>query len=147
MRWIVYIILTIITYVIILVKLKVKTQRDKVKEAYVFWNTLIFFVVFEFVFIESLFSQFLLHLLGLFLSFTYALSIYIYLKSIRKDIDTVFYNLLEQTQGKISILTFMQATELPSNEAQEYLNKKLRELRGNRHSTRGNIYYEFSGWQ
>ncbi len=147
MRWIVYIILTVITYVIILVKLKVKTQRDKVREAYIFWNTLTFFIVFEFIFIESLFSQFFLHLLGLFLSFIYAISIYIYLKSIRKDIDTIFYNLLEQTQGKISILTFMQATELPSNEAQEYLNKKLRELRGNRHSTRGNIYYEFSSWQ
>ncbi len=147
MRWIVYIILTVITYVVILVKLKIKTQRDKVREAYIFWNTLTFFIVFEFIFIESLFSQFLFHLLGLFLSFIYAISIYIYLKSIRKDIDTIFYNLLGQNKGKISILTFMQATELPSDEAQEYLNKKLRELRGNRHSTQGNIYYEFSSWQ
>ncbi|MDJ0597279.1 MAG: hypothetical protein QNJ37_00315, partial [Crocosphaera sp.] len=76
-----------------------------------------------------------------------AISIYIYLKSIRKDIDTIFYQLLEQSHGKISILTFMQATELSPNEAQDYLNKKLRELRGNRHSTRGNIYYEFNAWQ
>ena len=88
-----------------------------------------------------------MHLLGLLLSLIYAISIYIYLKSIKKDIDTIFYKLLEQSQGKISILTFMQATELPPKEAQDYLNQKIRELRGNRHSTRGNIYYEFSLWQ
>ncbi|MDJ0729572.1 MAG: hypothetical protein QNJ33_06215 [Crocosphaera sp.] len=147
MKWIVYFVITAIVYTIILIKLKVKTQREKVREAYIFWNTLIFFLVFEFIFIESIFSQFLFHLLGAFLSFIYGISIYIYLKSIRKDVDTIFYQLLEQSHGKISILTFMQATELPANEAQDYLNKKLKKLRGNRHSTRGNIYYEFSGWE
>ncbi|WP_107670477.1 hypothetical protein [Cyanothece sp. BG0011] len=147
MKWIVYFAITVIVYLIIILKLKVKTQREKVREAYIFWNTLIFFLVFEFVFIESIVSQFLLHIFGFFLSLVYSISIYIYLKSIRKDIDTIFYKLLEQSHGKISILTFMQATELPPNEAQDYLNKKLRELRGNRHSTRGNIYYEFSAWQ
>ncbi len=147
MKWIVYFLLTIIVYIIIIAKLKVKTQREKVKEAYIFWNTLTFFLVFEFIFIESILSQFLLHIFGLFLSFIYAVSIHVYLKSLRKDIETIFYQLLEQSNGKISILTFMQATELPANEAQDYLNKKLRELRGNRHSTRGNIYYEFSAWQ
>ncbi|ACB50371.1 hypothetical protein cce_1020 [Crocosphaera subtropica ATCC 51142] len=147
MKWIVYVVITIIVYSIIIIKLKVKTQREKVREAYIFWNTLIFFLVFEFIFIESIVSQFLLHLFGLLLSFIYSVSIYLYLKSIRKDIDTIFYKLLEQSHGKISILTFMQATELPPNKAQDYLDKKMRELKGNRHSTRGNIYYEFSGWQ
>lgn len=147
MKWIVYFLLTAIVYIVIVAKLKVKTQREKVREAYIFWHTLIFFLVFEFIFIESIFSDFSLHILGFLLSFIYAVSIYIYLKSLRKDIETIFYQLLEQSQGKISILTFMQATELSSHEAQNYLNKKLRELKGNRHSTRGNIYYEFSAWQ
>ncbi len=147
MKWIVYFAITIIAYIIIIAKLKVKTQREKVREAYIFWNTLTFFIIFEFIFLESLFDGFLLHIIGLLLSFIYGVSIYIYLKSIRKDIDTIFYKLLEQSNGKISILTFMQATQLPPNEAQDYLNKKLKELRGNRHSTRGNIYYEFSAWQ
>ncbi len=147
MKWIVYFAITIIAYIIIIAKLKVKTQREKVREAYIFWNTLTFFIIFEFIFLESLFDGFLLHIIGLLLSFIYSISIYIYLKSIRKDIDTIFYKLLEQSNGKISILTFMQATQLPPNEAQDYLNKKLKELRGNRHSTRGNIYYEFSAWQ
>ncbi|MGK7955298.1 MAG: hypothetical protein AB4063_08560 [Crocosphaera sp.] len=147
MRWIVYFAITAIVYLVILLKLKVKTQRDKVREAYIFWNTLLFFIIFEFVFLESFLDGFLLHFIGLLLSFIYSISIYIYLKSIRKDIDTVFYTLLEQSQGKISILTFMQATELSPHQAQDYLNKKLKELRGNRHSSRGNIYYEFSAWQ
>jgi sensor histidine kinase YesM len=147
MQWITYIGITIIAYLIILVKLKVKTHREKVKEAYIFWCFLIFFIIFEFVFLESFFKSFLFHILGLCLSFIYALTIYIYLRSIKKDIDTIFYKLLEQSRGRISILTFMQATELPAKEAQDYLNKKIRELRGNRRSTRGNIYYEFSIWQ
>ena len=147
MKWIVYFLLTAIVYIIIIAKLKVKTQREKVREAYIFWHTLIFFLVFQFIFIESIFNGFLLHMLGFLLSFIYAVSIYIYLKSLRKDIETIFYQLLEQSQGKISILTFMQATELSPHEAQNYLNQKLRELKGNRHSTRGNIYYEFSAWQ
>ena len=146
MKWIVYFAITVIVYIIVVTKLKVKTQREKVKEASIFWNTLIFLMVFELVFIDSIFSNFLLHILGLFLSFIYSLSIYIYLKSLRKDVETIFYDLLEQSQGIMSILTFMQATELSSHEAQEYLNKTLKELRGNRHSTRGNIYYEFNTW-
>ncbi|MDJ0582539.1 hypothetical protein [Crocosphaera sp.] len=146
MKWIVYFAITVIVYIIVITKLKVKIQREKVKEASIFWNTLIFFIVFEFVFVESIFSNFLLHIFGLLLSFIYSLSIYIYLKSLRKDVETIFYDLLKQSQGRISILTFMQATELSSHEAQEYLNEKLKELRGNRHSSRGNIYYEFSTW-
>ena len=146
MKWIIYLVTTAIIYTLILIKLKVKTQREKVREAYIFWNTLTFFIVFEFIFLESFLDGFLLHLIGLLLSFIYSISIYIYLKSLRKDIDTVFYQLLEQSQGKISILTFMQATELPANEAQDYLNTKLQELKGNRHSTHGNIYYEFRVW-
>ncbi|MDJ0844809.1 hypothetical protein [Crocosphaera sp.] len=147
MKWIVYFAVTAIVYVIILIKLKVKTQREKVREAYIFWNTLTFFVIFEFIFLESLFDGFLLHIIGFVLSLIYAISIYIYLKSIRKDIDSIFYKLLDQSHGKISVLTFMQATELPPYEAQDYLDKKMRELRGNRHTTRGNIYYEFPAWQ
>ncbi len=147
MKWIVYFAITFIVYFIIILKLKVKTEREKVREAYIFWNTLTFFIVFEFIFLESLLNGLLLHIIGLVLSFIYSISIYIYLKSLRKDIDTIFYKLLEQSKGKISVLTFMQATELPPNEAQDYLNKKMRELRGSRHSTRGNIYYEFSAWQ
>ncbi|EAZ89290.1 hypothetical protein [Crocosphaera chwakensis] len=147
MKWIVYVAITIIVYSIIIIKLKVKTERERVKEAYIFWNTLTFFIVFEFIFLESLFDGFLLHIIGLVLSLIYSISIYIYLKSLRKDIDTIFYKLLDQSQGRISVLTFMQATELSPNEAQDYLNKKMKELKGNRHSTRGNIYYEFSAWQ
>ncbi len=147
MKWIVYFAITVIVYIIIILKLKVKTEREKVREAYIFWNTLTFFIIFEFIFLESLFDGFLLHIIGFILSFIYSISIYIYLKSLRKDIDSIFYKLLEQSQGRISVLTFMQATELPSNEAQDYLNKKMKQLRGSRHSTRGNIYYEFSAWQ
>ena len=147
MKWIFYFAITVIVYIIVIAKLKVKTQREPVKEAYIFWNTLIFFILFEFIFIESILNKLLLHILGLFLSFIYAVSIYFYLKSLRKNPETIFYKLLEQSQGRISILTFMQATELPSDEAQDYLNKKLKELKGNRHSTRGIIYYEFPTWQ
>ncbi|MEA5511479.1 hypothetical protein VB715_17030 [Crocosphaera sp. UHCC 0190] len=147
MKWIIYLGLTIIVYFLALIKLRGKVEREKVREAYIFWTTLLFFLVFEYVFINSIFTNFPLHLLGLFLSLVYALSIYFYLKSVKKDIDTIFYKLLQQSQGRISILTFMQATQLPSEEAQNYLNRKLKELRGNRHSTRGNIYYEFSIWQ
>lgn len=147
MKWIVYFAITVIVYIIIIIKLKVKTQREKVREAYIFWNTLTFFIIFEFIFLESLFDGFFLHIIGFVLSFIYSISIYLYLKSLRKDIDSIFYKLLDQSQGRISVLTFMQATELPPNEAQDYLNKKMKELRGSRHSTRGNIYYEFSVWQ
>jgi Ca2+/Na+ antiporter len=142
-----YIVLTIIAYVICLTKLKVITEREKVREAYLFWTTLIFFAIFEYVFLESIVSKFYFHILGLLLSIFYALSIYIYLKNIKKDIDSIFRKLLEQSQGKVSILTFMQATQLSPEEAQEYLSKKLKELRGNRQTTRGNIYYEFSSWK
>ncbi|MEM8778044.1 MAG: hypothetical protein AAGF26_04065 [Cyanobacteria bacterium P01_G01_bin.49] len=147
MEWLTYIGLTIIAYVIILIKLKGKTEREKIREAYIFWAALIFFIIFEYVFMESLFTNFLLHLLGLALSIIYALSIYFYLKSIKKDIDAIFYKLLETSEGKISILTFMQATQLPPGEAQEYLNQKIKDLKGSRQTTRGNIYYEFSRWQ
>lgn len=147
MDWITYLILTLGVYLLILLKLRGKVEREKVREAYIFWATLIFFAIFEYVFIESLLTNILFHVLGFILSIIYAVSIYIYLKSIKKDIDSIFYKLLEQSQGKISILTFMQATQLPPGEAQEYLNQKLKDLRGSRHTTRGNIYYEFSLWQ
>ncbi|MDJ0602066.1 MAG: hypothetical protein QNJ37_24900, partial [Crocosphaera sp.] len=68
MKWIVYFAITIIAYIIIIAKLKVKTQREKVREAYIFWNTLTFFIIFEFIFLESLFDGFLLHIIGLLLS-------------------------------------------------------------------------------
>lgn len=147
MKWLFYIALTIIAYTICLTKLKSITERRKVKEAYIFWTALIFFFIFEYVFIESIVSKFYLHILGLLLSIFYALSIYFYLKKIKKDTDSIFYKLLEQSQGKISVLTFMQATQLSPEEAQEYLNKKLKELRGNRQTTPGNIYYEYSRWK
>ena len=147
MQWITYIGLTIIVYILVLIKMRGKVKREKVRASYIFWMALIFLIVFEYVFITSLLTNFLLHLLGLFLSIIYAVSIYIYLKSIKKDIDTIFYKMLEESQGKISILTFMQATQLPPEEAQEYLNKKSKDLRGSRQTTRGNIYYEFSVWQ
>lgn len=147
MDWITYLILTLGVYLIILLKLRGKVEREKVREAYIFWAALIFFIIFEYVFIESILTNIPFHILGFSLSVIYAVSIYIYLKSIKKDIDSIFYKLLEQSQGKISILTFMQATQLPPGEAQEYLNQKLKDLRGSRHTTRGNIYYEFSLWQ
>ena len=147
MKWLFYTALTIIAYAICLTKLKAITEREKIREAYIFWTALIFFAIFEYVFVESIVSNFYFHILGLLLSIVYALSIYIHLKNIKKDIDSIFYKLLEQSQGRTSILTFMQATQLSPEEAQEYLNKKLKELRGNRQTTRGNIYYEFSRWK
>lgn len=146
MKWLIYFGLTVVVYGLILLKLRGKTEREKVKEAYIFWMALIFFFIFEYIFIESLFSNILLHLVGLLLSFIYAITIYFYLKSLKKDVDSIFYKLLETNQGKISILTFMQATELSPEEAQEYLNQKIKDLRGSRHTTRGNIYYKFNTW-
>lgn len=143
---ILYFVFISIAYVICLVKLKNQTERDRVKEAYIFWTTLVFFAIFEYFFLPSLLKNVGFHLLGLFLSILYALSIYIYLKSIKKNIDVIFLKLLEQGQGKISILSFMQYTQLSQEKSQEYLNYKLRELKGNRYTTRGNIYYEFSRW-
>ena len=90
MKWIFYFAITVIVYIIVIAKLKVKTQRDPVKEAYIFWNTLIFFILFEFIFIESILNKLLLHILGLFLSFIYAVSIYFYLKSLRKTLKLFF---------------------------------------------------------
>jgi Ca2+/Na+ antiporter len=142
-----YIALTIVAYLICLAKLKVVTERGKVRESYIFWLAIVFFAIFEYIFIESIFSEFYFHVLGFLLSIFYALSIYIYLKRIKRDIDRIFQKLLEQSQGKVSILTFMQATQLPTEEAREYLNKKLEELSGSRRTTLGNIYYEFSRWK
>lgn len=147
MEWLMYIALTIVAYLICLAKLKVVTERGKVRESYIFWLTIVFFAIFEYIFIESIFSEFYFHFLGFLLSIFYALSIYIYLKRIKKDIDRIFHKLLEQSQGKVSILTFMQATQLPTEEAREYLNMKLEELSGSRRTTLGNIYYEFSRWK
>jgi cellulose synthase/poly-beta-1,6-N-acetylglucosamine synthase-like glycosyltransferase len=147
MKWLFYAALTIIAYAICLTKLKAITERRKVRGAYIFWIALIFFSIFEYVFIESIVTKFYFHIVGLLLSIFYALSIYIYLKNIKKDTDSIFYKLLEQSQGRISLLTFMQATHLPPEEAQKYLNKKLKKLRGNRQTTPGNIYYEYSRWK
>ncbi|HAC62431.1 MAG TPA: hypothetical protein DCF68_02555 [Cyanothece sp. UBA12306] len=145
-NWTLYIFLTLIFYGYFLFRLKAKTEKERLKFAYIFWIALAFFVIFEFVFIDSIFKDPLFHFFGLITSIVYALSIYLYLKSIKKDIDKIFYKLLEEGQGNISVLSFMQATQLPPEEITEYLNNKLQELKGSRKKTEGNIYYRFNKW-
>ena len=86
------------------------------------------------------------HLLGLLFSMLYALSIYVYLRSLKQDIEGIFYKLVKQSQGKISVLTFMQRTNLSKDEAMDYLDNKLLEYPGTMYETLGNIYYDFQRW-
>lgn len=146
MKWITYLLVTIAAYVINLFKLKSKTEQERIGSTPVFFNTLIFFAIFEFFFLESIFKFPFFHLFGLIFSFALALSIYFYLRNLKKDVEGIFHSLVEINQGKVSILTFMQRTQLSQEEATEFLEAKMRSLEGISYETLGNIYYEFDRW-
>lgn len=146
MDWLWYISLTIIFYMVSLIKLKHQTDKDRIRETPIFLITLIFFVIFEYVFLDSLFTHPWFHLLGLMLSMLYSFSIYWYLKKRKRNIEAIFDKMLKENKGNISVLSFMQATHLPRVEVEQYLNNKLDLLQGSRTKTPGNIYYEFYNW-
>jgi len=146
MNWIPYILFTVAVYYINLIKLKARTEQEKIGSTPILFNTLIFFVIFEFFFLESILKNPLFHFLGLCFSFVLALSIYLYLKNLKKDIESIFTKLMKQGQGRVSILTFMQRTELSQDEAMAFLEAKIQKFQGTTYETLGNIYYEFDRW-
>ena len=146
MNWIPYILLTITVYFINLTKLKARTEQEKIGSTPVLFNTLIFFAIFEFFFLESILTKPLFHFFGLFISCAFALSIYFYLKNLKKDVESIFNKLMQQGQGRVSILTFMQRTELSKDEAIAFLEAKIQKFQGTTYETLGNIYYEFDRW-
>jgi hypothetical protein len=145
MKLIPYVLATLAFYAFSLVRLKARTEQEKIGSTPVVFNFIIFFAIFEFFFIDSI-SHPLFHVLGLFIALACSLSIYFYLKNLKKDVESIFYKLVQQSQGKISILTFMQRTELSLEEATEFLEEKLQHLGGDTYETLGNIYYEFYRW-
>ena len=146
MDWLLYFVLTGIFYTFRLTRLKSRTEQERIGSTPVFFSTVGFFCIFEFVFADSLFKMTWFHLLGLLFSMLYALSIYVYLRSLKQDIEGIFYKLVKQSQGKISVLTFMQRTNLSKDEAMDYLDNKLLEYPGTMYETLGNIYYDFQRW-
>ena len=146
MDWLFYLFLTAIFYGYRLVRLRAKTEQERIGSTPVFFSTLGFFAIFEFVFADSLFKLPLFHILGLVLSFAYAFTIYLYLRNLKKDIDAIFEKLVKQSQGKISVLTFMQRTNMDKEQSVDYLDGKLKRLTGTTYETQGNIYYEFERW-
>ncbi|MFN5514224.1 MAG: hypothetical protein ACK5CA_05605 [Cyanobacteriota bacterium] len=146
MAWLTYLLATAAAYVISLVRLKSKTEQERIGSTPVFFNTLIFFGIFEFFFVESFLKAPFFHLFGFLVSLGLALSIYVYLRNLKKDVETIFYTLVNQSQGKISVLTFMQRTELSLEETLDFLEAKCQQLQGVSYETQGNIYYEFERW-
>ena len=146
MDWILYVLLTVIFYIISLIKLKTQTEKDRIRATRIFLTATGFFLIFEYVFLPSIFTQFIFHVFGLILSISYSLSIYFYLKSRKTKLEIIFEKMLKENQGQISVLSFMQATHLSRREVEKYLNKKLEKLKGSRTKTPGNIYYEFIKW-
>lgn len=146
MDWILYLLLTAMFYVYRLVTLRARTEQERIGSTPVFFSILGFFVIFEFVFAESLFNLPLFHGFGLMVSCGLAFSIYVYLRNLKQDIESIFYKLVRQSQGKVSILTFMQRTNMSKDEAVDYLDGKLNEFPGTSYETIGNIYYEFERW-
>ena len=138
--------LTAMFYVYRLVTLRAKTEQERIGSTPVFFSILGFFAIFEFVFAESLFKLPLFHAFGLVVSCALAFSIYFYLRNLKQDIESIFYKLVRQSQGKVSILTFMQRTNMSKDEAIDYLDGKLNEFSGTTYETIGNIYYEFERW-
>lgn len=143
MNWFLYLLLTAIFYVLSLAKLKTNIEKDYIRTTPLFIRGLIFFAIFEWFFIESILSNFTFHLIGLVVSFLYPLSMYIYLKNQKKEVDRIFEKLLTENQNIVSLLSFIQATNLSKAEAEEYLDKKLDKLQGIRTETVANIYYNF----
>ena len=76
---------------------------------------------------------------GIVISLTLSLSIYFYLKSLKKDVESIFYKLINQGEGKVSILTFMQRTELSQEEATAFLEQKIAQHQGDSYETLGVI--------
>jgi hypothetical protein len=146
MDWISYLLLTTIFYVYRLVTLRSKTEQERIGSTPIFFSVLGFFAIFEFVFAESLFKLPLFHIFGLLVSCGLAFSLYSYLRNLKQDIESIFYKLVRQSQGKVSILTFMQRTSMTKDEAIDYLDAKLNEFPGTTYETMGNIYYEFERW-
>ena len=146
MNWIPYILFTVAVYYINLIKLKARTEQERIGSTPVLFNTLIFFAIFEFFFLESILKIPLFHFFGLCISFSLALSIYLYLKNLKKDVESIFNKLMKQGQGRVSILTFMQRTELSQDEAMAFLEAKIQKFQGTTYETLGNIYYEFDRW-
>lgn len=146
MDWISYLLLTAMFYVYRLVKLRAKTEQERIGSTPVFFSILGFFAIFEFVFADSLFKLPLFHIFGLIISFGLAFSLYYYLRNLKQDIESIFFKLVRQSQGKVSILTFMQRTNMTKDEAMDYLDAKLNEFPGTTYETMGNIYYEFERW-
>ncbi len=144
--WILYILMTVTFYVFSALKLKAETEKERISSTRIFLMAIIFFAIFEFAFIESIAANFLLHLIGLFVSVLYSLSIYFYVSTRKKEIDIIFDKMVQENQGSISVLSFMQATQLSQRKVQKYLNKKLKKLTGSRYKTTGNIYYQFNKW-
>ena len=60
--------------------------------------------------------------------------------------ESIFNKLMQQGQGKVNILTFMQRTELSQDEARTFLEAKIQKFQGTTYETLGNIYYEFDRW-
>jgi len=146
MDWIAYFLLIGLAYGVSLVRLKSRTEQERIGSTPVFFNTLIFFGIFEFFFLDSIFKLPFFHLFGLLFSFGLAFSIYLYLRNLKKDVESIFYSLVRQSQGKVSVLTFMQRTQLSLEETTEFLESKCQELQGISYETLGNIYYEFERW-
>jgi hypothetical protein len=146
MDWIAYFLLLSLAYGVSLVRLKSRTEQERIGSTPVFFNTLIFLGIFEFFFLDSIFKLPFFHLLGLLFSFGLAFSIYLYLRNLKKDVESIFYSLVRQSQGKVSVLTFMQRTQLSLEETTEFLESKCQELQGISYETLGNIYYEFERW-
>lgn len=146
MNWILYLFLTAIFYFYRMITLRAKTEQERIGSTPVFFSILGFFGIFEFVFIESLFKLPIFHGFGFLVSCGLAFSIYVYLRNLKQDIEAIFYKLVRQNQGKVSILTFMQRTSMTKDEAMDYLDAKLNEFPGTTYETMGNIYYEFERW-
>jgi Ca2+/Na+ antiporter len=146
MKFILYVLLTGIFYIIAFFKLKAKTEMDRISPTQVFLNFLAFFAIFEYVFLDSIRFNFFWHFFGLFLSIFYSYSMYFFLRNRRKEVDVIFYKMLNEHQGRINVLAFMQITQLSQNEVERYLQDKLKKLNGSRTRTQGNIYYIFVDW-
>ncbi len=146
MDWLLYFLLTALFFVFRLFRLKARTEQERIGSTPIAASILGFWLIFVFTFAESLLESPLFHLFGLLASITYSLIIFAYLRTLKRDVDSIFNKLVRQSQGKVSVLTFMQRTHMTKNEALDYLDDKLGQLPGITYETVGNIYYEFERW-
>lgn len=146
MDWFLYFLFTALFFVFRVFRLKAKTEQDRIGSTPIVMSIIGFFAIFEFIFADSLLKLPLFHLFGLLVSILYSLVIFTYLRSLKRDVDSIFNKLVRQSQGKVSVLTFMQRTHMTKSEALDYLDDKLNQLPGITYETSGNIYYEFEQW-